>query len=779
MQTTGALSTGIIRIPLTSAIKAATAAALLLSVPPGVWANPTNAPESVTLPEGTIERRVVEFEAPDVACESYVETYRERVWLINVPSPAAFGTMLARLPLSEAQRAALLTPAWWRPNTTIGGFEVRPTAEFLRSLSPAERGALYARLAIWQPNRPERWPLVFPDRAAIARLRALGHAPALVDLVETCSYPFAGGLAFSDFSVLADAVPDQDALTRLLQDASAVTGFLPRLRIRTALSVSSAMAYWTVDNNNPFARPILEALLQSETDNGTELTVLMPGASRVLSHNIDPEEVRHDASLTSFMISSTLSGIPATFTRPDEFQRWMEREFVRVDPPYRYGDLMILERPAGLPVRYACAYVADNFVFAKDPVGLGLWRFMYLGEVLNRNPHFAGGSWAGFRRRALGASQAAPATRYQTGQEGPWGVLRHARINLAPPDHWLDVSNIFRPQDWEFLIKDWSQIEALLRRSQLTPAQLTALLDPAIRSTGPDGNLVLKAPPAIRHALSPVSRETIYNFLGMHGTNPSHHIPLTLPEDAAAYERAALNPGLREALNRLAYRRKGMLCLSDTDLLQELLTDEAEGRRLKRLLISTPALQVELTRASLARHAEVVEYWRKNDGRSTGALLRWLERSPGLDAIDVSNLLPPISQQFLNIFPEAAAAGRTNCFWTSLNFFAREPDNRFLADEPGQPGKQDLIERELQTNYRPVSPPYRFGDVLCLVDVRPVGFGIVHMMNYIADDIVLTKNGFSPLAPTVLMRMADVDRLYPAVFDLQLRGFRRTAARGN
>lgn len=777
MQTPGAFCTGIIRFSR-FAINVTTVSALLLVVSASISFAHANTPGSVTLPEGTIERRAVEFEAPEVACASYAESHRERLWLINVPSPAAFGGMLERLRISEIHRTSLLNPAWWRPNNTMGGFEVRPSAEFLRSLSSAERSALYGLLAYWQPNRPERWPLVFPDRAAVARLRTAGHAPELVDLVETCSYPFAGGLAFSDFSLLAETVSDQQALVRFLQDASTVTGFLPRLRIRTALSVSSALAYWTVDNNNPFARPILEALLQSETETGTELTALMPGATRVLSHNIDPEEVKHDTSLTSFVISSTLSGVPQPFTRPDEFQRWLEREFVRVDPPYRYGDLMILERSGGPPVRYACAYVADNFVFAKDPVGLGLWRFMYLGEILNRNPHFSGGSWTGFRRRTAVANQATAITPPQSNREGPWGVLRHTPINLAPPDRWLDVSNLFHPQDWDFLIKDWGQIEALLRRSQLAPAQLSALLDPGIRSTGPHGNIVLRAPPAIRQALSTVSRETIYNFLGLHGANPSHHIPLVLPEDAAAYERAGLNPGLREAMKRLAYLRKGQQCLSDTDLLRELVTDEAEARRLKRLLFNTPALQVELMRASVARPAEVVEYWKKGDGRSTAALLRWFERSPDLDAVDVSNLLPPIPQQLLNSFPENSVAGRANCFWTSLNFFTREPDNRFLAGEPGQPGKQDLIEEELSTKYHPVVPPYRFGDVLCLVDPRPVGFGIVHMMNYIADDIVLTKNGFSSLAPIVFMRMTDVDRLYPTMFELQLRGFRRNNPTG-
>lgn len=778
MQTTGAFPPGISRsLPLIAV--AATMAVLVVSG----FSNPvatTGRPETSVLPEGTIERRRVQFEAPVAACESYVQTFGERVWLINVPSPAAFAKMLERLPLTPERRATLLNPAWWKPNPGLGGFQVRPDAEFLRDLPPAERAALYGLLAYWPPNKPERWPIVFPDRSAIAQLREQGHAAALIDLVEACAYPFAGGLAFSDFSLLTAAAPARAALVQFLQDSSAVRGFLPRLRVRTALSVGSALAYWTADNNNAFARPILEALLQSETDAGTELTALMPGSTRVLSHNIDSEEVRHDASLNSFLISATLSGAPQSLARPNEFNQWLEREFVRVDPPYRYGDLMILERAEGLPIRYACAYIADSFAFAKDPVGLGLWRFMYLGEILSRNPHFAGGQWAGFRRRTLArATPAATTASFSMDQEGPWGVLRSARFNLAPPDRWLDVSNLFRTQDWEFLRRDWSEIEALLRRSELSPAQLTALLDPAIRSTGPDGNLVLQAPPALRRGLSKTSREIIYNFLGLHGANPSHHVPLVLPDEDADYERAALNPALVETLKHLAYRRNGLLCLSDTDLLQDKIRDEDEARRLKRLLFNSPALQVELTRASLARQSEVVDYWKKTDGRSTAALLRWFERSPDLESIDVSNLLPPIPQQTLNTFPDGADLARSNCFWTSLNFFARQPDNRFLAGEPGQPGKQDLIEQELARNYEPVTAPYRFGDVLCLVDPRPVGFGIVHMMNHVADDVVLTKNGFSTLAPTAFMHLADVQKLYPTVFELKLRGFRHKTPNGN
>jgi hypothetical protein len=740
-----------------------------------VWSQTVAPTAASPSPEGTLERHSVVFAAPEEACASYLDTFRIRIWQVGVPTPVAFAEMLNALPLTAAHRAALLTPDWWSPNPA-GGFDIRPSADFLRELSPAERASLYALLARWEPNKPERWPLVFPDQAALARLQSAGLPPALLKRVAAWLYPFPGGLAFSDFSLLAEEFTDRDLLIRFLAEATAKEGIVPRLRLRQALSVGSALAYWTVDNNNPFARPMLEALLHAETDKGIELTSLFPGAVRVLSHDISPEQVRHDASLLSLMISSSLSGGPQSFEAVSDFEAWFDRNFVRVTAPYRFGDLMMLEHPAGLPFRYACAYIAGDLAFAKDPVGLGLWGFMPLDEILRRNPHFAGGSWAGYRRRALATMPVRQTARLETGVPGPWGVLRTARIELEPPDRWLDVVNVFQAQSWEFAGEDWSRIETLLRSCQLTPAQLEVLLNPALRTLRPNGNLALAAPAALRRELSATSRALLSDELGSRGNNPNHYIPLVLPADDAALENAGLNPALCAALRRFSYQRRGRSCLSDADLLVPYITDQAEGRRLKGLLFAAPALQVELCRESLAYRAEVVAYWKKTDGRAPAALLDWFEHSPDLEAIDVLNFLPPIPQQTLYTFPENDTKDRTNCFWTGLNFFAHTPDNRFLTSRLNGPAGRQLIADELSQHYHPIKPPYRFGDVLCYVDARPDGFGYIHMMNYVADGIVLTKNGFSALAPTILMHLDDVAWRYPTTFDLEVRAFRRNGA---
>ena len=64
--------------------------------------------------------------------------------------------------------------------------------------------------------------------------------------------------------------------------------------------------------------------------------------------------------------------------------------------------------------------------------------------------------------------------------------------------------------------------------------------------------------------------------------------------------------------------------------------------------------------------------------------------------------------------------------------------------------------------------PYRYGDVLCFLDD---GQGL-HTCVHIVDDIVLTKNGDSILAPWTLMRLRDVDEIYRRTPNTRIQAYR-------
>jgi hypothetical protein len=369
---------------------------LLGSLASSVFAQ-SSTKESAEIPGGVLEYQVILLSAPDAAIEAYLDKFSKRQWTIGLKSRGAFLGRAMGMELRSTSRDALFDPKNWGPAPAGTGFIVTPQSAALGALLPEERLELYRELAQWSDNKPELWPLIFESDAVWHRLAAAGIPSQFLRRARALCYPFAGGDALSDFSVLATEFPDREILRRFLEVQSTVTTVLPRLKLRTAKSISETLAYWTSNQNNPFAQPMLEALLEAETEDGVELISIMPSSARRLSFDIEPDDVSHDLQSASYIISSNFATTPQSLQDLDAFGHWFATNFEPVVPPYKYGDVLALDQPQGQLVNYACAFVGGDLVFARDPVGLGLWRFMRLKEIISRNPHFAGGAFAGLR----------------------------------------------------------------------------------------------------------------------------------------------------------------------------------------------------------------------------------------------------------------------------------------------------------------------------------------------------------------------------------------------
>jgi hypothetical protein len=351
-------------------------------------------------PRGRILSQKLELEAPEDACIAYLKTFTERRWTVRTLSREAFLVDLAAMGFSPATRQALGAPEHWQRTDEPQRFEITPPTALLLSLPANERAVLYQVLAQWQANKVERWPLVFRDAAAIARLAdpdGTALPAAAVQLVDDLSLRFAGGLAFSDFSVLAECFPDQALLLRFLRASSTVETVLPRLSVHDATSVTDTLAYWTANHHNPFSEPMLVALLDARTERGVELASLLPGSARALSYDLDPAEVSYDTAINSFVISANIAAPPHPATDLAAFFGWFHVRFKPTTDEPRFGDVLVLNANDHTVLDYAGVFVADDLVFAKDPVGLGLWRFLRVPELLERNPHFVDGRFLRLR----------------------------------------------------------------------------------------------------------------------------------------------------------------------------------------------------------------------------------------------------------------------------------------------------------------------------------------------------------------------------------------------
>lgn len=402
---------------------------------------------------------------------------------------------------------------------------------------------------------------------------------------------------------------------------------------------------------------------------------------------------------------------------------------------------------------------------ASGPV----WRRILLALALGTGcPH------AGSAADAGAPTPPAPAPSAEVvGPVGPWGQLRRLPWRINTPIPALNRLTLPDTSHWGFAGMAWPEVATFLRSCALTPPQLAALLDPSAHRFDPvSDTTVVTVPDAVRWSLSPASRERIYRLLSAYQVNAVHALPYVVASDAEI-ARAQLNPRLVAALGQLSFFRGARRCLVDADLLPPLAEDAAELQRLKRFLYTFNSLYLELLRPPPEDRAAIARYWQKPGGRTSREILRVFDRSPDLESIDAAQFLPALPRRLLNTFPDGDNCPvDANCFWISLNFFRDETNDQFLPNQSDRDDGGDAALDELKAHYDFVPPPYRYGDVLCFMAETGDMFELVHMVVYLADDIVLSKNGAGRLSPFALTRLETVTHFYAWAFELKVRGFR-------
>ena len=206
----------------------------------------------------------------------------------------------------------------------------------------------------------------------------------------------------------------------------------------------------------------------------------------------------------------------------------------------------------------------------------------------------------------------------------------------------------------------------------------------------------------------------------------------------------------------LIYRDGDIMHFADAEIVRARIPDTLERQRLAKALLRQSTMLVRLSVDKSSEIQELAEYWGRG-GRSTD-IRPLLESVAGADSsessIDIVHLLPAFARNRLYRYPKLTAAdldNRTlaNCLWSSLNFFAAVPDDRFLD--------LNASLASLRSDYHIVESNHQLGDVIALLDAEG---DLFHVVVYLADDLVFTKNGTSPVSPWTIMPLQRVKDYY-------------------
>jgi len=330
--------------------------------------------------------------------------------------------------------------------------------------------------------------------------------------------------------------------------------------------------------------------------------------------------------------------------------------------------------------------------------------------------------------------------------------LEARKIPLADPaDFFPDRDIRLRPPKWVFGGEDTESLSRFLQGCGLSAAQLGELSNQATWKREGEGIVVSPSETVVR-TLSSAAREKIYGRLAKHAENYAQQYPFRfLPDEFNSRFTKEELPGQKLSQFRaLCYTNRNTICFADVEVLPSMLSSN-EFEEVVEQLYATPNYRLRLRVYPNDDVERLVAYWGKgSNGRKIKPILESLSRldDPAGTSLNISYLLPPFARLRLYTYPKAWSpqdASKADCFWTSMNFFNAEPDDRFL--EPA------FVRQTIQSEYEVVRGQPTYGDLITIVG--PNGDGR-HMCVYIADDFVYTKNGRNPLAPWVIMKRGDM-----------------------
>jgi len=352
--------------------------------------------------------------------------------------------------------------------------------------------------------------------------------------------------------------------------------------------------------------------------------------------------------------------------------------------------------------------------------------------------------------------------------KGPWGKLEYFEALLEAPAELIKANQPASIRTrWFFGKMGPDAVVRLL--SDLKPPKeiLEALADQNRWVVDREGVTIF---PRIEdvEGLSPEFRSALYRKLSSWQENTYHLEPEIIYGDSLRkwFEGFEVSEDALAFIEKTTYGSGTNRLFADTPALLSIVKYNDERLRILRAFSRTPTIVAKL-RLDSGTTEELTAYWNKGTRfKDTSTFLASMKRYSELKRMDLVHLLPANIRKILFTYPNTSQTRSgylPDCHWTSLNFFNPDPLER-LADPP-QATAYTL------ENFTKVEPPYQLGDVLFFTDIQTGD--AYHSCAYIADDIVFTKNGRSPLQPWVLMKLDQVKNLYDLHFRTNTTAYRR------
>ena len=261
-----------------------------------------------------------------------------------------------------------------------------PVADLLR-IKPEARARLYAELARHPANELQVNPAFILTESIDDWYRDSPLPPELVDKIKQLAYRRGQTWAFSDLSALVHFCRSENEVRLAIKALTRTRGLCVSLELTEKSDITGLLTYWGAASpgRRKDIEPLVRTLARTGSTESLDLVHLLPALPRKLLFTYPhPQMARagiypdcHWTSLNFFNYSPR-----DHLADPRQGTALLSDAYEFVDPPFQFGDVLLLTKRDSSDVIHSCVYLADDLVFTKNGRNITApWLIMRLDFV--------------------------------------------------------------------------------------------------------------------------------------------------------------------------------------------------------------------------------------------------------------------------------------------------------------------------------------------------------------------------------------------------------------
>lgn len=319
-------------------------------------------------PWGRLQCYPFYLEAPDTVVALVPLPDTQPRWQVPEGELEGFRAVLARSRLPEAAVAALLDTG--KSILRQGIVHLFPSHALIEALEPEDRQAVYERLASFAGNPLHQYPIFFLGGSVEEWAAGSGLRTELVAAIRRLAYRRGSALAFSDIPTLISLAESDAEVQFIKKKLTRTRSLIVRLELDGGEDLSGLLDYWSTGLNlrRKELEPLFTATAALPGLQHLDLLHLLPALPRKLLYTYPGDEFLthsrlpdcHWTTLNFFNYSAQDYYLDSRLAASSIIEN-----FVPVNPPYRFGDVLLFLNPQGSAF-HSCIYLADELVYSKN-----------------------------------------------------------------------------------------------------------------------------------------------------------------------------------------------------------------------------------------------------------------------------------------------------------------------------------------------------------------------------------------------------------------------------